>query len=64
LKGEMGMDSITVDVGLIHICTPCLLCGETIDLGPCGYGYSNKVPRICDDCKELWKKLKEANKNA
>ena len=53
-------DDLTFLTESPHIGTPCLLCDEPIDLGPYGY-YSNQVPRVCDDCKQLWKKLKEAN---
>lgn len=33
---------------------PCLLCDKIIPIR-----WTQEPPRICDDCKALWKKIKE-----
>jgi hypothetical protein len=34
--------------------TPCLLCGKIISIPNPAH-----APKICDECKEMWKRLKE-----
>ena len=37
-----------------ELVTPCFLCGELIPIF-----HEIRVPKICTDCRNLWKKIKE-----
>ena len=43
-----------------EVCTKCLLCGESIPM--CDF-RENPI-KICDDCKRLWKELKETRSDS
>ena len=46
--------NISAPFAKIYYCTPCLLCGKGVRVN-----FPNSAPMVCEDCKTLWKKIKE-----
>lgn len=46
----MSMVKLDTNTMPIEIGVECLICGNTITLGPAGYNYTY-VPKICEECK-------------
>lgn len=46
----MSIAKLDADVSPVEIGVECLICGDTVTLGPAWYNYSY-VPKICNECK-------------
>lgn len=42
---------------------PCIICDETIEVSQVEAMFYAGIPRVCDECKQAMKELKERLKN-
>ena len=47
---KISIAKLDADISTAEVGTECLICGDTIILGPVGYNRSY-VPKICSECK-------------